>query len=86
MTLGNNSRNALYSICKIPTSNWKDDLQEIFWFDTSTKIISIPHISGAAHGAKAQILSNTEYKSIPGKNNEKLASIVLSSFKKVSQE
>lgn len=84
LTLGNNSRNALYSICKIPTSNWKDDFQEIFWFDTYTRIISIPHISGAANGAKTKILSNPKYKSIPGKNNEKLANIVLSSFKKMS--
>ena len=81
LTLGNNSRNALYSLYKLKPEKWGDDYQDAVWTDTAKKIISIPHISGAANGAKVKILSNPKYKSVLGANNEKLANIVLSIVK-----
>lgn len=81
LTLGNNSRNALYSLYNLKPEKWANDYLCIVWTDTVKKIISIPHISGAANGAKAKILSNAKYNSVSGANNEKLANIVLTSIK-----
>jgi hypothetical protein len=47
------------------------------WLDNKTPVISIPHISGAANGAKAKVLNNPKYENVKAKGNEKLAYILL---------
>ena len=82
VTLGNNSRNTLISINenqnlhKQSLYGWKDDLQSYHWAK-SIPIISSPHISGAANGAKSKILNNIKYSDIKAKyQNERLAMII----------
>lgn len=83
LTLGNSSRNALYSLCDHKAQNWGDDYQSKQWKDGRTRIISVPHIANTANGAKAAILANPKYESVGGANNEKLANIVLAALKEV---
>lgn len=82
VTLGNNSRNTLISINenqyfhKQSLYGWMDDLQSYYW-NKSIPIISSPHISGAANGAKSKILNNEKYSEIKAKyQNERLAMII----------
>ena len=78
LTLGNNSRNVIYSITNTPVKKWDDDIMSGTWLDGVTKIVSIPHISGAANGAKSKLLKNSKYENIQAKGNKKLAHILLS--------
>ena len=83
VTLGNKSRNALLSIQQningdqqTPFS-WGNEPQKYLW-NNKTKIISLPHISGAANGSKQKLVKNTKYDDINTKyQNEKIASILL---------
>lgn len=77
LTLGNNARNVIYAITNSPIKNWDNDIMSTIWLDGKTKIFSIPHISGAANGAKAKLLNNPKYENIKAKGNKKLAFILL---------
>jgi len=77
LTLGNNSRDAIYELANLKPQKWDDDLHINIWSDKKTKLISIPHISKSANGAKAKILNNPKYKNVLGSNNEKYANILL---------
>lgn len=84
VTLGNKSRNALLNFLKVAPEKWGDDVQaKNYWEGGNMKvnIVSIPHISGAANGAKSKILKNTKYNDIEGENTEKLARIVIKNIK-----
>jgi hypothetical protein len=61
----------------VKAQNWHKDLQTYSWIDNKTKILSIPHISGAANGAKSKIIKNLRYSHINGSQNEKLAKIII---------
>jgi hypothetical protein len=87
ITLGNPARNQLLTINHLLNASaqtpqkWSADLQHYRW-NNQTPIISAPHISGAANGAKALVLNNPAYKHLEGKyQNEKLAKIILSQLK-----
>ena len=77
ITLGNRSRDALLKFTNVKAQNWHKDLQTYSWIDNKTKILSIPHISGAANGAKSKIIKNLRYSHINGSQNEKLAKIII---------
>jgi hypothetical protein len=77
LTLGNKSRDVIYSIIKAPIEKWSDDIMSGIWLDNKTPVISIPHISGAANGAKAKVLNNPKYENVKAKGNQKLAHILL---------
>ncbi len=80
LTLGNNSRNAVLNFLKVAPEKWFDDVQaKNNWNrgNVKTKIISIPHISGAANGAKSKIIKNPKYNDVVGENTVKLAGIVI---------
>ena len=47
-------------IANLKPEKWKNDMQIVYWTDTKTKLISIPHISGSANGAKTKIINNFE--------------------------
>ena len=89
ITLGNASRNALL---KINTSlgfesqtplGWNEDLQSYLWAE-KIKVIASPHISGAANGAKSEILKNPLNAIIKGNyQNERLAKIIFQKIKNV---
>lgn len=83
LTLGNAARDKLLAINYLlnnhlqPPTHWGDDFQQYTW-NNSIPLIASPHISGAANGAKAKIVSNERYKNINGVvQNERLANIVL---------
>jgi len=89
VTLGNNSRNALLNFFKVVPEKWGDDVQaqnNLNIGNRKTKIISIPHISGAANGAKSKILKNTKYSDVAGDNTIKLAGIIIKNIKKGEAE
>ncbi len=89
VTLGNNSRNALLNFLKVAPEKWGDDVQsKNNWNigNMKTKIISIPHISGAANGAKSKILKNIKYSDVAGDNTVKLAGIVIKNIKQGEAE
>lgn len=87
ITLGNNAGNALLNIEGKHLELWenrlaygglqKNDTKKITASNKSIKIISMPHISGAANGNKKRIIENDLYKNIPGENIEKYANILL---------
>lgn len=77
ITLGNRSRDALLKFTNLKAEKWDKDIQTYSWIDKETKILSIPHISGAANGAKSKIISNLRYRKISGSQNEKLAKIII---------
>lgn len=86
LTLGNAARDNLLAINYLlnnhlqPPTYWGDDLQQYLW-NNSIPLIASPHISGAANGAKAKILTNERYKELTGVvQNERLASIVLANI------
>ncbi len=92
ITLGNNAGNALLMIENKKIAKWENcietgGLQINEWGKKSDtklpiKIISIPHISGAANGAKSLILENQLHKNIAGKNIIKYANIILHELNK----
>lgn len=84
VTLGNKSRDALLRFIKETAGNWGKDVKTFEWIDKKTKIISIPHISGAANGAKTDILGNMNYKNLYGTNTERLAKIVIENIKRIN--
>lgn len=89
VTLGNKSRNALLNFLKVAPEKWGDDVQaKNNWNigNMKTKIISIPHISGAANGAKSKILKNIKYSDVAGDNTVKLAGIVIKNIKQGEAE
>jgi hypothetical protein len=75
LTLGNDARDAICQILDLNPPTWSDDI-----YTTKSKedvnIIMVPHISGAARGAKAPILNNEFYKEIEGSDNLKYARII----------
>jgi uracil-DNA glycosylase len=87
ITLGNNAGNALLNIEGKNLDLWencldfgglqKNDTNKITAPNNSIKIISMPHISGAANGDKTRIIENKLYKNIPGETIEKYANILL---------
>ena len=94
ITLGNDARNALLEINnetagteKQKVKKWDDNNELQKYKFNETTIISSPHISGSANGAKKHILKNEKYKNITDVNNlievQKLARIILhtASFK-----
>lgn len=94
ITMGNNASNALLMTENKKIAKWEDcnetgGLQINEWgkkTDTKLpiKIISIPHISGAANGAKSLIIENQLHKNIAGKNIIKYANIVLHELNKIA--
>ena len=80
LTLGNNARDAICAIMSITKPNWTKEV-----YKTKSKhgidLIMVPHISGAANGAKAPILNNPLYKNVVGKNNMKYAQIIIKTLK-----
>ncbi len=89
LTLGNAARNTvvqinnqLYNYQQI-TKVWGEDIQSYKW-NNLTPIISLPHISGSANGAKSKILNNPKFSTIKGKlQNERFAKILMESLKTV---
>ena len=87
ITLGNNAGNALLNIEGKHLELWencldfgglqKNDTNKITASNKSIKIISMPHISGAANGNKSRIIENNFYKNIPGETIDKYANILL---------
>jgi hypothetical protein len=77
LTLGNGARDAICELYKIYSPNWNNDIFKIN-LENKCSLVLAPHISGAANGSKAPILSNLKYQEIPGKNNTKYANIILS--------
>lgn len=82
VTLGNSARNKLLHINYLinfdlqNATGWSNEPQMYKW-QNSIPIIAIPHISGAANGAKSAILNNSNYSSITGNyQNERLAKII----------
>lgn len=75
VTMGNPSRNALYTIKGYEPKAW-EDIQINYW--DKTPIISIPHMSGAANKTSFAILK--KYPELTGSKTEKLAKLVLSKF------
>lgn len=83
LTLGNAARDKLLAINYLlnnhlqPPTHWGDDFQQYTW-NNSIPLIASPHISGAANGAKAAILSNPIFQQITGNyQNERLAKIIV---------
>lgn len=83
VTLGNASRNNLLAMNEIVNAihqapvKWSDNLQKYYW-NKDRLILASPHISGAANGAKAAILSNPSFQQITGNyQNERLAKIIV---------
>ena len=83
ITLGNRSRDALLKFTHLKAEKWDKDIQTYSWIDKETKILSIPHISGAANGAKSKIISNLRYRKMSGSQNEKLAKIIIENFRDI---
>ncbi len=90
ITLGNPARNQLLTINHLLKASaqtpqkWSGDRQHYRW-NNQTPIISAPHISGAAIGAKALVLNNPAYEHLEGKyQNEKLAKIIIEKLMLVS--
>ena len=94
ITLGNDARNALLKINneiagseKQKADKWDENNEIQKYKFNETTILSSPHISGSANGAKKHILKNSIYKNITDVNNlievQKLARIILytASFK-----
>jgi hypothetical protein len=86
VTLGNNARNALIGVNERnhghhqTVRGWGNDLQSYRWAG-KVPVIALPHISGAANGAKSSILNNPKYSGIEANfQNQKLAKIVLSNL------
>ena len=80
LTLGNNARNAICKILDLNVPKWSDTI----YATRSTaglQVIMVPHISGAANGAKSKILKNDDYRHIDGTGNSKYASIILHEIK-----
>jgi len=77
ITLGNRSRDAILKFTNQTAQKWGDDIQSYNWIDDKTKIISIPHISGSANGAKSKIIKSLRYSHINGSQNEKLAKVII---------
>jgi hypothetical protein len=94
ITLGNNSRNSLLKISVNKTNNVKkwnetNDVQ-IYNYKSGSKtssyecnIISSPHISGAANGAKSYLLNNLKYQNILEDGTKKMAKIIISKIKEI---
>lgn len=85
VTLGNNSRNAVLNFLKVAPEKWLDDVQaKNNWNsgNVKTKIVSIPHISGAANGVKSKIIKNPKYNDVSGENTVKLAGIVIKNIER----
>jgi len=96
ITLGNNSRNALIKLSddnsnSIKKWNEVNDLQ-INNYNSDNglhqcKIISSPHISNSANGAKSLLLKNNKYKNIieDNKSNDtkKIAKIIINNIKEL---
>jgi hypothetical protein len=76
LTLGNNARDALSTILDLKTLIWDNQINKIKSKE-GINIIMVPHISGAANGAKSPILNNPMYRDVKGKNNEKYANIII---------
>ncbi len=75
LTLGNGARDAICNFMGINAPAWTESV-----YKTTVQgldLVMVPHISGAANGAKAPILNNENYNLIEGKNNEKYARIIL---------
>jgi uracil-DNA glycosylase len=87
ITLGNNAGNAILNLEGKSLERWdscldfgglqKNDTNKITESNKSIKIISMPHISGAANGNKTRLIDNDFYKNIPGETIEKYANILL---------
>jgi hypothetical protein len=76
LTLGNNARDAMCELLNLPRPQW---INEIYTtkVQNGIDVVMVPHISGAANGAKAPILKNQAYAEVSGKNNVKYAQIIL---------
>lgn len=76
LTLGTKARDAVCSIFELQIPTWTDEV-----FSTYTKncvkLVMVPHISGAANGAKVGIINNPAYGEISGSGNRKYAQAVL---------
>ena len=80
LTLGNNARDAICEIFKLPQPKWSDEIYKTN-HKNGIEVVMVPHISGAANGFKAQILKNPAYKDITEKNNVKYAKIIIQTLK-----
>lgn len=91
ITLGNSSRDRLLELnksffdkgqCANPriAPKWEKELQEYKW-KNKIDIISCPHISGGANGAKMQIINAHPLAKEEGYENKKLASIICDKIK-----
>jgi uracil-DNA glycosylase len=89
ITLGNNSRDALLKISDDKTKQskiWLADVQEYIYKDNSheCRIISSPHISTSANGARGPLLKNEKYNSINEINEtKKMARIIISKIESI---
>lgn len=79
LTLGNNARDAMCEILRLPRPNWSDEIYTTI-DEKRIKVVMVPHISGAANGSKAPILKNPAYAGVSGKNNMKYAQIIIKSL------
>jgi len=75
LTLGNGARDAICNLMGINAPTWTNSVYKTTVH--SLDLVMVPHISGAANGAKAPILNNENYSKIEGKNNEKYARIIM---------
>ena len=79
LTLGNNARDAMCELLNLPTPHWTSEIY-MTKDQNGIDVVMVPHISGAANGAKAPILKNPAYEGISGKNNVKYAQIIIKSL------
>lgn len=79
LTLGNNARDAMCELLNLPTPQWTNEIYKTK-DQNGIDVVMVPHISGAANGAKAPILKNSAYEGISGKNNVKYAQIIVKSI------
>jgi hypothetical protein len=80
LALGNNARDSISEVLGTPKPNFSDDVYKTIG-PNGIKVVMVPHISGAANGAKAKVLRNPKFSHLPGINNEKYANVILSRLK-----
>lgn len=80
LALGNNARDAISEVLGTPRPNLSDDVYKTIG-PNGIKVLMVPHISGAANGAKAKVLRNPKFSQLPGINNAKYAHVILSTLK-----
>jgi hypothetical protein len=75
----NNARDAMCELLSLQTPQWANEIYTTK-DQNGIDVVMVPHISGAANGAKAPILKNPAYEGISGKNNVKYAQIIIKSL------